>query len=286
MVLPETSNALDAAHEIALRTPETLSAGPRRLYTALVATALEVMQEKQYSPNTTEVTFFACAESVALSVGCHPSSLYRWLPELAALGLVAATGHFCTVNGATRTDGTVWTVRFRQTEKRLQVPYDYLKKSYRCLRADIDAGRTAFAQLRESNPTVEKATINLKYILRWAVNRPNIDHVKVDSRNSGRVDLESIFSVPVVPKQNRAETIYQAAVAMSSAVQDGGKSTRFFMAVLHNLCRIKDRTGADYFGALHTQVCRVRADLEEGFCRSGFALLYSRLKQTELLNSS
>jgi hypothetical protein len=284
MQLPETvDSALRVAHEIALRTAETLSAGPRRLYTVLVATGLKVAQEKQYSSKVTEVTFFAPAESVALSVGCHVSSLYRWLPTLTALNLVAAKGHFCTHNGQTKQDGTVWTVKFRQSDKRVRVGFDWLKKSYRCLGADIDAGRTAWQQIRESKPTTQKATINLNYLRRWTLSVPSKNPISNDSRFSKQVDLESIFDVPAVSKQNRAETIYNAAKTISSTLQDGNKSTRFFMAVLWNLARIRDRTGADYFGQLHTMICRVRADVEEDFARSGFALLHSRLKQADLL---
>jgi hypothetical protein len=247
---------------------------------------LEVAQEKQYSNKVTEVTFFAPAESVSLSVGCHVSSLYRWLPTLTALNLVAAKGHFCTHNGQTKQDGTVWTVKFRQSDKRVRVGFDWLKKSWRCLGDDIAAGRTAYQQKRESYPTTQKATTNLSYVRRWALFVPSKNPISNDSRFSKRVDLESIFDVPAVPKQDRADTIFEAAKAISSAIQDGNTSQRFFMAVLWNLCRIRDRTGADYFGQLHTMICRVRADIDEGFCRSGFALLYSRLKQADFVRSS
>jgi hypothetical protein len=280
MVLVETDNALQVAHEIARRTTQTLSAGPRRLYTALVGAGLEVAREKQYSNKITEVTFFAPAESVALSIGCHVSSLYRWLPTLTALNLVHAVGHFCTHNGRVKQDGTVWTVKFRQSDKRVRVGFDWLKKSYRCLGSDIDAGNTAYAQIRESKPTIEKATINLEYVLRWALSKPGKNPFTNDSRFQKRVDLEAIFDVPVVSKQNRAEAVYNAAVAMSSALQ-AQNSQRFFMAVLWHLTRLRDRGQGDYFGALHMMVCRVRADIDEGFCRSGFALLFSRLKATE-----
>lgn len=283
VLLKTTDSGLQVAHEIALRSAETVAAGPRRLYTALVATGLEVAREKQYSHKITEVTFFAPAESVALSIGCHVSSLYRWLPTLTALNLVAATGHYCTHNGQVRQDGTVWTVKFRQSDKRARVGFDWLKKSYRCLGADIDTDRTAWNQIRESKATTEKATINLKHILCWALSTPSKNPIMFDSRFSQRVDISAIFDVRAVPKQNRAETIYNAAKTISSAVQDGNTSQRFFMAVLWNLCRIRDRTGVDYFAMLHTMICRVRADVEEDFARSGFALLYSRLKQAGLL---
>ncbi len=288
VLLGTADNALQVAHEIARMTSERLSSTARKIYTALVATGLEVSLERQYSPKVTQVVFFACAESIALAVGVHPSTVYRKLPELRQAGLVHAVGHFCTYNGRTRLDGSVWAVRLTPTwGSAARVPFDFLKKQYRCLGDDIEAGRTAYAQMRESYPTRDKSEIRLSYVLRWALSTSDKKPVTLDSRTVKRFDLERIFDVPAVRKQDRAETIFEAAKVMSSAVQDGNKSTRFFMAVLWNLCRIRDRTGVDYFPALHTMVCRVRADLEEGFCRSGFALLHSRIQQTEFgLNSS
>jgi hypothetical protein len=201
---------------------------------------------------------------------------------LRAAGLVHAAGHFCTHNRVTRSDGTVWAVRLTPTwGSAARVPFDWLKKSYRCLGADIDAGRTAFSQMRESYPTRDKSGINLGHILRWALSTPSKTPVTNDSRTVRRVDLETIFDVPVVPKQDRAETIYNAAKSMSAALNDV-RSTRFFCAVLWNLCRIRDRTGADYFAALHLLVSRCQADVAEGWAREGNGgkLFTSRIRQT------
>jgi hypothetical protein len=283
VLLGTADNSLQVAHELALRTVETLSNTARRIYTALVGAGLEVALEREYSPKVTQVVFFACAESVALAVGVHPSTVYRKLPELHQAGLVHCRGHFCTHNQRTRSDGSVWAVRLTPTGSAARVPFDWLKKQYRCLGADIEAGRTAWQQMRESYPSRDKSGIRLDYILRWALSTPSKNLVTFDPRTAGRVDISAIFDVPAVSKQDRAETIYNAAKAISSAIQDSNTSQRFFMAVLWNLCRVRDRTGADYFGALHTMICRVRADVEEDFARSGFALLYSRLKQAGLL---
>jgi DNA-binding transcriptional ArsR family regulator len=287
MVLLETANdALQVAHEIALRSAETLSDTARKIYTALVGAGLEVALERQYNPNVTQVVFFACAESVALAVGVHPSTVYRKLPELRAAGLVHAAGHFCTHNGVTRSDGTVWAVRLTPTwGSAARVPFDFLKKSYRCLGADIDAGRTAFSQMRESYPTRDKSGINLGHILCWALSTPSKTPVINDSRTVRRVDLETIFDVPAVPKQHRAETIFEAAKAMSAALNDS-RSTRFYMAVLWGLTKLRDRGGGDYFGALHTMISRCAADVAEGWARDGNGgkLLVSRLKAAGLLD--
>jgi len=289
MVLLRTADsALEVAHEIARITPETISKLARKIYTALVGTSLEVMRERDYSPNTSQVVFFACAESVALSVGCHPSTLYRKLPELHEAGLVDARGHFCTHNGQTRLDGTVWSVRLTPNWGRAaRVPLDYLKKSYRCLGDDIDAGRTAFAQMRESLLLQDKSDIRIDHILRWALSVPSKKPVILTNAKTQRFDLESIFDVPHAPKSDRAEMVYNAAKAMSNALNDSS-STRFYCAVLWGLLRLRDRGAGDYFATLHLMVSRARADVTEGFSRKGGAVLTARLKKApfwELMRS-
>jgi hypothetical protein len=284
MVLVGTAdNALQVAQAIALRTAETLSTTARKIYTALVATGLEVALERKYSPNVSQVVFFACAESVALACGIHPSTLYRKLPELQQAGLVASAGHYCTHNGQTRLDGTVWAVRVTPDRgSKVRIGFDWLKKSYRCLGADIDAGRTAWLQMRESYPTRDKSVIRLDALRRWALSRLSKTPVKVDSRT---VDLASILDVPAVSKQSRAEKIFEAAKAISSALNDNG-SHRFYMAVLWGLTKLRDRGGGDYFGTLHLMISRCSADVTEGFARDGNGgkLFTSRLKQAGLLD--
>jgi DNA-binding transcriptional ArsR family regulator len=281
MVLVGTDNALQVAHAIALRTSETLSDTARKIYTALVATGLEVALERKYSPKVSQVVFFACAESVALACGVHPSTLYRKLPELQQAGLVASAGHYCTYNAQTRLDGTVWAVRLSPGRgSKVRIGFDWLKRSYRCLGADIEAGRTAWAQMRESKSTRDKSAINLSAVRLWALSRPSKTPVTVDSRT---IDLASILDVPAVPKQSRAEKIFEAAKAMSAVLNDNG-SHRFYMAVLWGLTKLRDRGGGDYFGTLHLMISRCSVDVFEGFARDGNGgrLFVSRLRQSKL----
>ncbi len=279
-LLPNSAvnDALSAAGVLSQRLPPTLTDTAKRIHTALMATALEVMRERGYSPSTTEVVFFAPAESVCLSVGIHPSTLYRHLPALRAHGLVHCRGHYCTLNGRTRSDGSLWAVRLTPSwGSAARVGLDYLKGHYRVLGDDIDAGNTAFSQMRESYPTRTKAQINISHILRWALSEPHKKPVINDSRTTRRADLERIFDVPQVRRQERPDAIYQAAVAISQALGDHD-SARFYMAVLWGLLRIRDRGAGDYFGQLHIMVARVRADREEQFARKAGALLVSRLR--------
>jgi hypothetical protein len=152
-----------------------------------------------------------------------------------------------------------------------------MKKSYRCLGNDIEAGKTAFSQMRESYPTRNKLGIKIEHILRWALSETHLEPVTVDSRIAQRFDLESIFDVPAVRKQERPDMVYNAARALSIAMQDNS-STRFYCALLWGLLRLKDRGAGDYFAALHLIAARARTDALEGFARKPGALFVSRLK--------
>jgi hypothetical protein len=276
------NDALGVARELTLRTSESLSKTAQTLYTALCGAALEVSRERHYSPNTTHITYFCPAESVALAVGIHPATLYRKLPELRQAGLVDARGHYCTHNGQTRSDGTLWSVRLTPNYgSAARVGYDYLKKSWRCLGDDIDAGRTAFAQMRESYSTRDKSEIRLDHITRWALSRPNKIPATVDSRKAQHFDLESIFDVPHVPKQDRAESVYNAALALTGSLNDKD-STRFYCAVLWGLLRLRDRGAGDFFGQLYDIAARCRTDVQEAFANDGNGgkLFSARIKLT------
>ncbi len=274
-------NAVSAAAIIAGRLPETLSGTAKKLYTALCGAAVEVMKERGYKDSVTEITYFCPAEAVALSIGVHPCTIYRKLPELRAAGLVDCRGHYCTHNGKTRSDGSVWTVRLTPTwGSAARVPFDYLKRSYRCLGSDIESGRTAYQQMRESYPTRDKSVINLNHILRFALSPTDKKPVISDSRKVQRFDLESIFDVPAVRKQDRAEMVYNAAKALSVALRDDD-STRFYCGLLWGLLKLRDRGAGDYFESLYLMAQRAKTDSLEGFARKPGALFCSRLKQAD-----
>jgi hypothetical protein len=282
MVLLETAdNAVTAAAVIAERLPETLSLTAKKLYTVLCGAAVEVMKERGYKDTVTEITYFCPAEAVALAVGVHPCTIYRKLPELRAAGLVDCRGHYCTHNGRTRSDGSVWTIRLTPTwGSAARVPFDYLKRSYRCLGSDIESGRTAYQQMRESYPVRDKSVINLDHILRFALFPTDKKPVTYDSRKVQRFDLESIFDVPAVRKQDRAEMVYNAAKALSVALRDDD-STRFYCGLLWGLLRLRDRGAGDFFESLYLMAQRARTDSLEGFARRPGALFCSRLKQAD-----
>jgi hypothetical protein len=132
--------------------------------------------------------------------------------------------------------------------------------------------------MRESYPVRDKSVINLSHILRFALSPIDKKPVTYDSRKVQRFDLESIFDVPAVRKQDRAEMVYNAAKALTVALRDDD-STRFYCALLWGLLRLKDRGAGDYFQSLYLMATRARTDSLEGFARKPGALFTSRVKQ-------
>lgn len=275
MPLLEVSTGLGVAQELTNNTPDSLSETAKTIYKALVWASVVVAKERGYSPNVTEVSWFCPAEAVALAVGIHPATLYRRLPELTALGLVAVRGHYATLNGCTRSDGSVWTVRLTpRSGSAARVGYDYLKRSYRCLGADIESNKTAWQQVRESKQQERQEGINIGQVLRWTLPPTERTPVTVDCR---KVDLETIFDVPHAPKEDRAAMVFQAAVAMSMVLNDSG-SERFYCALLWGLLRVRDRGAGNFFESLYLMVRRAQTDSIEGFARCEAALFVSRVK--------
>jgi hypothetical protein len=135
--------------------------------------------------------------------------------------------------------------------------------------------------MRQSYSTRDKSEIRLDHITRWALSQPNKTLATNDSRKAQRFDLESIFDVPHARKQDRAEMVYNAALALAGSLNDKD-STRFYCAVLWGLLKLRDRAAGDYFGQLHLIACRCRADVQEAFANDGNGgkLFSARVQQT------
>jgi hypothetical protein len=280
LLLGTADNAVTAAAVIAERLPETLSDTEKLIYEVLCSVGLEVMRARGYSERVTEIHFFCPAELVAMSVGIHPSTLYRRLPALREAGLADCRGHYCTHNGVTRSDGSVWAVRVSPNKGcKAKVPFDYLKKQYRCLGQDIEVGKTAWRLVRQSKPREKQSRFDLSYILRFALSdSPNPR--SLDSRVGQRFDLETVLDLASAPKTEHADMLSKAAKSVCVALQDN-HSERFWYGVLKGLLRLRDSGKGDYFQILYTMIARCRADVNEGMALKGGALAVSRLKRTQ-----
>jgi hypothetical protein len=215
---------------------------------------------------------------VALALGMHRSTVYRALPELRAAGLLDVRGHFCTHRGRTRADGAVWSVRLRPVGGRAaRVGYSDLKRQYRDLGGDIAAGRTVWAEMRQSenNPSRE---VNLSYVRRWALSPTNSNPVTVDCRTAPRRSLEAVLDAPHVERGDRARVVSLAAEALAAALRDRA-GVNFYRRLIWQLLRRFDATGADHFGMVYEQARRAAAEAGEGYGRKPGALFVSRLKR-------
>ncbi len=273
-------SAASVAALLADNVTEALTDTEKLIYEVLCSVGLEVLRARGYSERVTEIHFFCPAELVAMSVGIHPATLYRRLPALREAGLADCRGHYCTHNGVTRSDGSVWAVRLSPNRGcKAKVPFDYLKKQYRSLGQDIESGRTAWQLVRESKPREKQSGINLDLILRFALS-DSLNPRSLDSRTAQRFDLETVLDLASAPKTEHVDMLLKAAKSVCVALRDN-QSERFWYGVLKGLLRLRDSGKGDYFQILYLLVARCRADVLEGMAVSGGALAVSRLKRTQ-----
>ncbi len=278
----QVENAVTAAALLADRLPKTLSDTEKLIYKVLCCAGLEVTKARGYSQHVTEIHFFAPAEVVAMACGIHPSTLYRRLPALRKAGLADCRGHYCTHNGVTRSDGSVWAVRLTANRGcKAKVPFDYLKKQYRCLGADIESGRTAWKLMRESKNQEKESRFNLGDILRFALSDTHLQTRSLDSRTAQRFDLETVLDLASAPKLDHVEMLAKASKSICVALQDN-HSQRFWYGLLKRLLRMREAGTGDLFYSLYLLIARCRSDVNEGMARSGGALAVSRLKKSGL----
>jgi DNA-binding transcriptional ArsR family regulator len=271
-------DAADVTRIVTEKLEHLLSPTTLLIFRALHQVAVEAAAARGYAPGVSEVELFCPVEAVALALGVHRATVYRALPELRAAGLLDVRGHFCTHRGRTRSDGSVWSVRLRPVGGRAaRVGYSHLKRQYRNLTGDIRAGRTVWAEMRQSKEQAKKVSVQLECIRRWALSDLDETPVKVDCRTASRRTLEAVLDVPMVKRGERATAVSLAAEALATALRDRG-STDFYRRLLWALLRRFDATGEDYSYSVYLAAQRAAVDASEGFARRPGALFVSRLK--------
>jgi hypothetical protein len=257
---------------------KTLSSTALMLFRALHNVAVEVAAARGYHPNTSQVSYFAPLEAVALALGCHRSTVYRALPELRAAGLVDHRGHFTTYRSRTRADGSVWAVRLRPVGGcRARLSYGDLKRQYRDLGGDVEAGRTVWSTMRQSKELPKKAGVDFGLIRRWALPPTDKTPVTSDCRTASRRDLEAVLDVQHAPREARGAAVDLGAQALAAALRDRG-GVNFYRRLMWALLRRSDAGGSAPFDAVYLAAQRAAVDAAEGFARRPGALFTSRLK--------
>jgi hypothetical protein len=270
--------AADVTLSVTRNLEKALSSTALLLFRVLHEVAVEVAAARGYHPNTSQVSFFCPLEAVALALGVHRSTVYRAASELVAAGLVDHRGHFTTLRGRTRSDGSVWCVRLRPVGGcRARLGYSDLKRQYRDLGGDVEAGRTVWAAMRQSKKLPRGIGADLELIKRWALSPTDKPSLRSDCRTGARRDLESILDAQHAPREARSAAVDLAAQALSAALRDKG-GVNFYRRLLWSLLRRSDATGEDYSYSVYLAAQRAAVDAQEGFARRPGALFVSRLK--------
>ncbi len=257
---------------------ETLSPTAAKLLDVLQQVAELVKVARGYHPNTSQVTFFAPVETVALAIGVSRQTIYNRLPELRSKGLVANRGHYCTHNGQTRLDGSLWAVKLGlDTTGKAKIDYDWLKGSYRNLGDDIAKGRTAFKVY--SHTPRDKDSVNIKYILTFAL--PTDSESNTYDRKGTRAPvLESLLDVPYAPVEGRSEAVDSSAEAVRIVLGGKSKNINLYRWLVWRLLKLQQSGQRDYFYAVFLMIQRAGVEKRENACNNPTGLLISRLKSS------
>ncbi len=286
--LEAADSAADVSH-IVTENLGFLSRTALLIFRALHQISLEAVEARGYVPQTSQVVLFCPGEQVARAVGISRATLYRTLPELVEAGLLDARGHYTTLGGRTRADGSLWAVRLRPVGGcKARLGYGDLKRQYRDLGADVQAGRTSWAMLRQSNK-LTRGFVDLEVIRRWALPPLHTQPpISTDCRTASRRSLEALLDAPFVEREDRSAAVTLAAEAMAAALRDRA-GVNFYRKLLWMLLRRFDATGEAPFGMVYEQARRAAADSAEGFGRRPGALFVSRLKRapwwSEVMNA-
>lgn len=261
------------------------------IHDLLLKLARDVLQARGQSAHASQVVFHLSGELLALHLGIGRATLYRHLPALKHLGLVAYKGHVSDVHGKGRKDGTLFAVSLREGYRALLRSEDY-RHSWRDLGADIASGvRTAWNVLQQVRQSKDREGSQLEYrrLLAWAVIPGTTDvPVKSDCLKGDGYELEGyVYSLDLLsdthPKR-RGELLDRYARALARGYGDSS-NLNFWRWLLWRGIEGESR-GEGTLYQLQNALTRLKADVVEweGLKRPG-ALLVARLRQAGLWDS-
>jgi len=266
-----------------------LTEGEYKLYRFLLALGLwPILRRRKAPPKALyQVTAFAPNEALALAVGGSPATLYRLLAELGAKGLISrrAWRTRATVNKKTGkvtgvfAAGTVYAVRMPHRERRPRVEVEDLRHAWRDLDADIAAGRTAWALLRESINTPPKEECEaLRFVLGFSLSPGTLETA---------LNIDTLTGLLNLRGPNKGARVWEAALGLAREFRDE-RNTRFYARLLWGGLRLAwYGLRGDALEVLAWAVTRVREAIAAGGAkvRRPGALLASLLKQEGLLQA-
>jgi hypothetical protein len=278
------SDPVSAAAVIADRTPHTLSDTAKRLYTALVATAVETARGRGYSPSVTHVSLHMPLIILADVCGIHRVTAWRHLPALRQLGLVDYVNHKGTLRGETRNTGTLFEIRLNPSAgTKARLSYHEKKHKWRDLDKDVRRKRTAFRMLKARDATISKPStkeLDISRLLEWTL-KPDTSQTPLVpySCKPNNPVLQALLDVSSGRRgQDTVQRVDTAAQALATALADHS-SVNFYRLLIWNCLRASEK-GTDHFQTIYQMAIRARVDRVENFSRRGGALFVSRLKDT------
>ena len=260
-------------------TSESLSSSAQKIYDVLRQAGELVKDHRGYHKNTSQVTFFCPLEIVALVAGVSRRTLYYTLAELRSNGFVALKGHFCTHNGQTRLDGSLWAVRLAEGNGPIVIDHDWLKKSYRNLGADIEAGKTAWNLIARSK-LQENRLVDTDSILSFAI-PPYLEPNTYDRAMESKGQVEELMDIPFMPLEGRNQAVARVAKLIANSFGAGEDSLRFYYWLIWQMLRL-EKQGNDRFYQMFLLIQRVSIERRENACTNASGLFVHKLKSSPI----
>lgn len=254
-----------------------------RIFTTLHETAIGTLRAKGQPFSVSQATIHQPAEVLAAYVGVSIPTLYKYLHQLAALGLVAHRGHVGSYYNLHRKTGTLFAVSLRAGH-RARVRYEDLSYQHRNLTEDIEQKHTAWAFLQAfKGQKAPRSGITQEHLFAWAVNPGQFSKkpVKSDSQTPLSDTVYSLELLSETHPSRRAEMVDRYAKALARGFLDSA-SLNFWRKLLWDSLKAEAQ-GQSALYQLQNALTRLQADVQEwtGLKKPG-ALLVHRLKQAGL----
>jgi hypothetical protein len=264
---------------------DVLTPSEKRVYEGLLINSMEISKQRGYNGALNLVTWFMPVEWFCMWYEIPRRTFYQAMRKLRRLKLVASRAHHCKAarpsKSETWSDGTIFCVKTNPlSDCEPRVRFDWLKKVYRNLAADIRENRTCwhFKGLLHSQKKGLKALLKFDEFLAWSESPDQ--RAKLQESMTVQDDFEAyerLFYLPSIEKRARSTEIETLGLWMSAKLHDGDRHKYF--KLLWNAVRMADRGVDNGVKAIRDALRIVLSDPDWSKIRSGGALFVTRLKQ-------
>lgn len=254
-----------------------------RIFTTLHETARGTLRAKGQPVSVSQATIHQPAEVLAAYIGVSIPTLYKYLHQLASMGLVAHRGHVGNFYNLHRKTGTLFAVALRPGH-RARVRYEDLSYQHRNLTEDIEGKHTAWAFLQAfKGQTKPEGRISQENLIAWAVKPGQFTKTRQESDSKTPL-TDTVYSLELLSETHpsrRAALVDSYAKALARGFLDAG-SLNFWRKLLWDSLKAEAR-GQSALYQLQQALTRLQVDVNEwaGLRRPG-GLLVHRLKEAGL----